>query len=90
MKIRLIELADGSCNEVCGRWIVFYDPDYHDPVFGYDGGQLVTTDDESKATDYPYAAAVALWKSGPSCACHRLRDDGKPNRPLTAFTVNMT
>ena len=65
-----------------------YDPDYHHPG-GYDGGRLDVAADREKATRYTAPEAMSLWQAGPLCSCHGLRPDGKPNRPLTAFTVEL-
>jgi hypothetical protein len=85
--IRLIGLVDGSPHRSSGQYIVLYDPDYHLPDGSYDGGALACTPDLQEASRFTMAEAVALFRSGPSCPCHRLRPDGRPNRPLTAFTV---
>lgn len=74
-------------HEYSGGYVVSYDPEYHLPSGDYDGGDLVTTPDRDKATHFTMDEAFALWRSGPTCPCHRLQDDGEPNRPLTAFTV---
>lgn len=89
MCIRLIELASGGAHEMSGQYVVSYDPEFHLPDGSYDGGDLVCTPDPAQAGRFDTAAAMALWKSGPTCRCHRLRWDGQPNRPLTAFTVEI-
>ena len=48
---------------------------------------LVTTPDIDKATRFPFAEAVGLWRSvDPRIP---VRPDGKPNRPFTAFSIEM-
>lgn len=99
--LRFIETAAGEAHDNVGKWLVRYDPDYHWPpspqersrgLSGhYDGGDLETTDDKSKARRFDSPGeALAVWKSGPSCWCHRLRIDGEPNRPLAAFTCEIS
>lgn len=83
--VQLVGLADGSPHEIDGQYLVSYDPEYHSPE-GYDGGALVTTSDRAQAPVFDVAEALLIWKSGPTCKCHRLRPDGKPNRPLSAFS----
>lgn len=70
-----------------GQWVVEYDPGRdaeHDcewiPV------HLVTTDDITKATRYSTKQAMEVYLAVDPR--HPVRtSDGKPNRPLTAFTV---
>lgn len=89
MKIQLDGLATGEDHELNGQYVVSYDPEYHWPDGHYDGGALVTTPDYEKATNFTPEAAIQLWLVGPTCRCHRLRPDGKPNRPLSAFNFHM-
>ncbi len=88
-RIRLVSLTRGGEHPAAGKWIVSYDPEAHLPDGSYEGGVLITTDDPAKATLFAPEAAYAVWMAGPRCACHRLRPDGKPNRPLTAFNVEI-
>lgn len=49
-------------------------------------GIITTTLDKARALRFAdLAAALAFWKQ--TNETHPLRPDGKPNRPLTAFTV---
>jgi hypothetical protein len=81
-RIVLISLANGRTDGVpVGSYLASYDPE------GADGNGLVRwTRDPAQAMTFATAAAAS--------ACHRavpynrpLRWDGKPNRPLTLFTV---
>jgi hypothetical protein len=85
--IQLLGLADGSAHDLSGQYVVSYDPEYHAPDGTYEGGSLICAPDIEKAGRWEIDDAVALWRSGPTCDCHSLRPDGKPNRPLTAFDV---
>ncbi len=88
--IRIIGLAVGEPSEFDGQYLQSYDPHAHWADGSYDGGIIETTADASKAARYPDAgAALAAWKAGPDCRCHGMRMDGRPNRPLTAFTVSV-
>lgn len=87
--IRLVELAAGTPHSMSGQYVVSYDPDYHLPDGSYDGGALACTPELERATRFEFAEAVELIRSGPRCLCHQLRPDGSPNRPLTAFTVEI-
>lgn len=89
MLIQLVETAWGLPHELAGQYVVSYDPDYHLPDGTYDGGNLICTPDPQQATLFRPAEAHAMWTASPKCPCHALRLDGKPNRPLTAFTVRM-
>jgi hypothetical protein len=79
----------GKWHPCTGKYIVSYDPDVHRENGEYDGGHLICTRDPEQAALLPIQEAFDLWQSGPHCECHRLREDGEPNRPLTAFTVAM-
>ena len=58
-----------------------YDADAHDGL-----GSVQVTDDERKAMRFlSVGAAMALINSVP--ANRPIRDDGRPNRPLTAFSL---
>jgi hypothetical protein len=87
MIVKIAGTATGVPHEADGCYIVSYDPEPHITGGGYNGGHLVTTPNRAEATRFTHEQASDLWRSGPSCACHRLRPDGKRNRPLTAFTV---
>jgi hypothetical protein len=70
-----------------GAFLSFYDPDGGDPSHPI-VGEATWTLDLADAMQFPDAAAAL--------ACYRatsvrapLRDDGKPNRPLTAVTVSI-
>jgi hypothetical protein len=64
-----------------GCWLAEYDPDAEDGA-----GRIMGTLDPSAALRFPdLGAALEEWKR-PSTT-HPLRRDGKPNRPLSAFTV---
>jgi hypothetical protein len=64
-----------------GHWLAEYDPD-----FGDGQGHVLGTMDPARAARFPdIGAALAEWKR-PSTV-RPLRADGKPNRPLSAFTV---
>jgi hypothetical protein len=89
MYLRLIGLTDGSPHDAAGEYVVSYDPDYHLPDGSYDGGDLVTTPLIEKAGIFTPEEAMATYQASPKCDCHRLRPDGEPNRPLTAFDVEM-
>lgn len=73
-------ILDGASLD-SGWWLAVYDPD------AYDGaGDVQGTHDAADAKRFPdLAAALEEWKR-PSTT-HPLRRDGKPNRPLSAFTV---
>ena len=88
-RIRLMSLADGSPHELDGQYVVSYDPEYHWADGSYDGGALITTPDRAKATEFTFEHAIMLWRSGPSCSCHRTRPDGQANRPLSAFNLEI-
>jgi hypothetical protein len=83
--ILLVGLANGQPSEFDGQYVVEYDPTYVEPGVPYYGGKLVTTPDLAKAKRFTDAIeATKLWR-----ASYGTRPDGKPNRPLTAYTVEI-
>ena len=82
LKIVLISLADGRTDGVAvGAYLASYDPE------GDDGNGITTwTHDPAQAMTFPTGeAATACYRAVP--LNRPLRPDGKPNRPLTRFTV---
>ena len=87
--IRIVGLIDGTPTDFDEQYIVEYDPSRvgtHPitgrpmPVF-----HLVTTPDPRRATRFAAAPATALYRA----VDQPTRPDGEPNRPLTAFTVDI-
>lgn len=73
---------DGRTAEIPeGAYVSEFDPDTLDGR-----GHVGWTTDPAKAMRFAdIGAAMTAWRM-PSTT-HPLRDDGKPNRPMTAFTV---
>jgi hypothetical protein len=83
--IKLLETAAGEVTEFDGQYVKAYDPTYHPPGEEYDGGILeVTPHVEEALTFASSTAAFAKWRQA-----HGLRSDGMPNRPVTAWTVEV-
>jgi hypothetical protein len=81
--IEIVGLADGTPTIATGTYVEDYTPD------GNDGqGELLLTarPELAKLYDDPMDA-LAEWKR--VSTTHPTRPDGKPNRPLTAFTVTV-
>ena len=81
--MRLIGFPDGSWLADRPTYLLTCD------VEAYDGmGKVDTTEDRSKAMrfDDP-GAAMTYWRR--QSIVRPYRDDGKPNRPLTAFTIEI-
>ena len=90
MVVHFICTADGSASPFDGGYLLHYDPEAHKPDGSYDGGLLETTKDPAQAQQFSdIMEALEAWRTGPTCPCHALRCDGKPNRPLTAFTIEV-
>jgi hypothetical protein len=81
--IKLLETAAGAVTEFDGMYVKAYDPTYDPPGEEYDGGILEVTGniEEALAFETP-TAAFAKWKQS-----YGTREDGRPNRPLTAWTI---
>lgn len=85
MKILLLTLSDGTPTELTNTFVVEYDPTVLMEDGGYDGGLLRTTRDPSKAKEFADIQAVQeCWMQS-----YGLREDGEPNRPLTAYNVQV-
>jgi hypothetical protein len=86
VKILLLETAAGYPTEFDNSWVVEYDPSVRNPDGSYDGGLLRTTKDISEAREFASPEeAFAYWRQE-----YGLRPDGRPNRPLTAWTVEVS
>jgi hypothetical protein len=74
--IRLIELADGRASEHEGAFVFHSDPH----------GELVTTRAIERAKRYEdFDEAMQDYRRGTG----RMRPDGKPDRPMTAWTIEI-
>jgi hypothetical protein len=82
-------LDGGGRTAFDGQYVVEFDPgrDGTEPGTGRPMmAHLVTTPRIEEATRYATADAFDLWRAvDPRCP---IRPDGKPNRPLTALSVN--
>jgi hypothetical protein len=82
--IQIVGLANGRpIGGYKGMYVASYDPD----AFG-GRGEIVFTGTLSAAKQFPdQAAAFECWRQ--RSTVEPSRPDGKPNRPLTAYTVEM-
>lgn len=85
--VRLVGLVSGHATPMDGQWLVDYDPTR--PGFDPEGGRmlchLVATANRATARRFANAAEALEF-------VHRadgIRPDGKPNRPITAFTLSV-
>ena len=75
-----MELVRG--NRVLGNYLQDYDPEDHDGR-----GDATFTPDVAKAMKFDsFIAAMECWSK--QSKTRPLRPDGKPNKPLTAFSVS--
>lgn len=69
-------------------YLLSYDPNAHAPGRPHPTGDVVVTKYIEKAMKFDKREdAFALWKTQSTAVPLRL--DGKPNRPLTAFTITV-
>ncbi len=89
--LKIVERIDGKPTEHDGRFVVYFNPDTPHPDGNYDGGKLITAEFPQHAQRFPGAIeALEYWKQPATCPCHATRPwDGKPNRPMTAYTVQV-
>lgn len=75
--LRIIERVDGQRDRHAGRFLVEFTPDPYN---------VVTTDDKAQAMMFPTPGeALELWRKDTG----RVRADGKPDRPLSVYTVEV-
>jgi hypothetical protein len=83
--LRLVGRIDRRPTGSDGRFVVDYDPRLTGPP-ALENYKLVTTPDITKARGFPdRVEATDYWKQ--VCPNRPRRDDGRPHRPLAAFTV---
>lgn len=83
--LKLLTTARGQVTEFDNSYLQSYDASYHLPGGEYDGGLLEVTQDINQAMRFENAAAaLAKWHEA-----YGIREDGEPNRPLTAWTVEI-
>jgi len=81
--LKCMGLASGEPCDVVGQFLEYFDPD------AYDGrGEVRFTVDRLRAKHFETAAdALRFWNMvSPS---RPTREDGKPNKPLTAFHMEI-
>jgi hypothetical protein len=79
-KISLIEVVTQG-GDVFNTFLVSFDPDGND---GHGTVRLTDNIDHAKRFD-SFAAVLEEWKR--QSTARPIRDDGKPNRPLTAWSI---
>lgn len=83
MSVGLYAYAHAGTGEAVNAWVKSYDPD------AFDGrGDAAFTSDPDEALRFEHAGeALEFWKQ--TSVVRPVRPDGRPNRPLTAFTVGV-
>lgn len=86
--IRILGLVNGGKTPFDGKYLVHYDPS----TAGFDDNGYPMTALIEASADPQYAArfktadeAMEYWRM----TSGRIREDGEPDRPLTAFTVEI-
>lgn len=84
--IKIIGTAAGVATEFDGSYVQKYDPAFIELDGSYNGGILEVCHDPKDALQFDSAeAAMECWRRS-----FGLRPDGRENRPLTAFTVEIS
>lgn len=80
---RAVAFPGAQRDDMIGLYVKAYDPDM------YDGrGWTEWTDDPNLARRFPTpAVALDFWRR--TSTVRPLRPDGKPNRPLTAYSIEV-
>lgn len=85
--IKLIGLGSGELFPVA-EWLVRFDANIHEIGKPYPTGMVESTVDPKKAMRFSsFGEAHELWVTQSTTV--PFRPDGRPNRPLTAFTVEI-
>lgn len=80
--IKVVGFANGDASAYDGQYIQSYDPEWGAI------GRVWTTADPTKALKFAdLAEALEFWKT--ESKTKPLRPDGKPNRPMTALTIEV-
>lgn len=81
--IRIIEPVWGGPSDLDGQWLKAYDPNARDGR-----GTVVGTTHRKEAMRFAdMLAAMKFWRQ--TSTVLPVRPDGMPNRPLTAFTIEV-
>jgi len=81
--IRCVARADGGPCDVIGEWLGAYDPEARRGL-----GHILWVDDAEDAMSFERTGdAFKVWRM--VSRARPIRDDGQPNRPLTAYTVEI-
>ncbi len=84
--IRIVGTVHGAPTEFADQFVMQYEPMAMDSLGHYKGGKLICTPDVEQAMKFADAAeAMRCWQRQ-----NGWRPDGKPNRPMTAFTVEIS
>lgn len=77
----VVGFANGGKSQYDGQYLTTYDPDWGDGL-----GRVWTSPRIGDAIQFSsIAEALNLWKK--QSTVKPLREDGRPNRPMTALTV---
>lgn len=82
--VRVVQRADGSSTPHDGRYVVSWNPHTKAGVL-----ELTSTTDLAEATHFPWPDVFDQWKTVSKRQPTRPWD-GKPNRPLTGVTIEIT
>lgn len=87
--VQIIGLPAGIPTSLDGRWLVEYDPTRSGraPGGAPTSVHIVATDDRASARRFPDAATLCTYLL--RTTARRVREDGQPDRPITAFTIAM-
>lgn len=81
--LQVIRLASGPPGPEAGQFVQDFDPDAHDGL----GMATLTPDRHEAKTFASKMDAFRFWMT--QSTLRPTRDDGKPNRPLTAYSIEV-
>jgi hypothetical protein len=83
--VKILTTAAGIPTDFDNQYIVDYDPTWVEPNGVYDGGVLLVTRDRENARRFSLYEWTKLYYTA-----HGRRDDGLPNRPITAWHIEVS
>lgn len=84
---KVIKLHNVRSGEDLG-WLKSFDANTHAPGKPYPSGSVVATYDIDQAMTFASSADAMIFAMQTSTTCPT-RPDGRPNKPLTAYTISI-
>lgn len=87
--LKILEYCNGSPSMFDGQYLASYDANYVNPS-GYDGGLLITSFEVENAMKFAELKKLVEVYRTVAPEPYSKRPDGRPNRPLMAFNIEIS